>query len=48
MYGKKPSLAYLRVFGCDAWFNIPKQLRRKGQKKARKLIFIGHESAAKS
>jgi len=34
LYGNKPSLAHLRVFGCDAFVHVPKEKRRKLDNKA--------------
>lgn len=48
VYGRKPNLSHLRVFGCETWVNVPKQLRRKGQEKARKHTFMGYEACANS
>eukprot|EP00253_Pinus_taeda_P033936 PITA_33936 len=39
--GKKPSLSYLRVFGCDAYVYVPKEKRTKLDSKSKKSIFIG-------
>eukprot|EP00253_Pinus_taeda_P034965 PITA_34965 len=39
--GKKPSLSYLRVFGCDAYVHVPKEKRTKLDSKSEKCIFIG-------
>eukprot|EP00253_Pinus_taeda_P011098 PITA_11098 len=38
---KKPSLAHLRVFGCDAYVHVPKEKRTKLDSKSEKYIFIG-------
>ena len=39
----KPSLyKHLRVFGCEAYSHIPKQLRNKLEPKSRKCIFLGY------
>ncbi|MCO5573350.1 hypothetical protein L7F22_027119 [Adiantum nelumboides] len=40
-YHKKPSVSYLRVFGCLAYAHIPQQLRGKLDDKAVKCIFVG-------
>ena len=36
LYGKKPNVNHLRVFGCDAYTHIPKDERSKLDSKARK------------
>ena len=42
MYGEKPNLSFLKVFGCFAYPFIEKQFRKKIYKKAKKGIFLGH------
>src|SRR6185312_8038761 len=39
--GKKPSVAHLRIFGCDAYVHIPKEQRSKLDSKSTKTIFLG-------
>uniref|UniRef100_A0A2H6ND44 Integrase catalytic domain-containing protein n=1 Tax=Micrurus carvalhoi TaxID=3147026 RepID=A0A2H6ND44_9SAUR len=39
--GRKPNLSYLHTFGAPAWVHIPSQVRRKGQHRARELVFVG-------
>ncbi|MCO5553831.1 hypothetical protein L7F22_007357 [Adiantum nelumboides] len=46
-YDRKPSVSYLRVFGCLAYAHIPQQLRRKLDDKAVKCIFVGYSSGSK-
>ncbi|MCO5608214.1 hypothetical protein L7F22_062420 [Adiantum nelumboides] len=46
-YDRKPSVSYLRVFGCLAYAHIPKQLRGKLDDKAVKCIFVGYSSGSK-
>ncbi|MCO5601748.1 hypothetical protein L7F22_055873 [Adiantum nelumboides] len=46
-YDKKPSVSYLRVFGCLAYAHIPQQLRGKLDDKAVKCIFVGYSSGSK-
>lgn len=45
--GKKPSLAHLRVFGCDAFEHVPKEKRSKLDNKSEKCIFIGYKIRVK-
>ncbi|MCO5549447.1 hypothetical protein L7F22_002918 [Adiantum nelumboides] len=46
-YDRKPSVSYLRVFGCLAYAHIPQQLRGKLDDKAVKCIFVGYSSGSK-
>eukprot|EP00253_Pinus_taeda_P029027 PITA_29027 len=39
---KKPSLSHLRVFGCDAYVQVPKEKRTKLDSKSKKFIFVGN------
>lgn len=41
-YNKKPSIDHLRVFGSEVFVHVPKDKRRKWNKKAKKGIFIGY------
>jgi hypothetical protein len=45
--GKKPSVAHLKVFGCDAFMHVPKEKRSKLDKKVVKCIFIGYKEGMK-
>jgi len=45
--GKKPSLAHLRVFGCDAFVHVPKEKRSELDNKVEKSIFIGYKDGVK-
>lgn len=47
LHNKSPDLSFLRCFGTTAWVQTPNQLRRKGQPKVKKLIFLGYESDCK-
>ena len=42
-FGKKPSLAQLRVFGCDSFVHVPKKKRNKLDNKEDICIFIGYK-----
>jgi hypothetical protein len=44
---RKPSLTHLRVFGCDAYFHIPKKNRSNLDKTTKKCIFIGYKYSLK-
>jgi hypothetical protein len=46
-FGYKPSLNYLRVFGCDAYAHIAKGKRRKLDPKATRCIMVGYCSGSK-
>ena len=41
-YGRKPDVAHLKVFGCDAYMHIPKELTKKFDSRSRKCIFVGY------
>jgi hypothetical protein len=44
-YSLNPSISHVKVFGCDAFFHVPKEKRRKMDKKA--YIFIGYKEGMK-
>jgi hypothetical protein len=44
---KKPSVAHLKVFGCDAFLHVAKEKRSKLDKKEVKCIFIGYKEGMK-
>ena len=44
---QKPSVAHLRVFGCEAFMHVPKEKRRKLDNKAEKCIFVGYKDGIK-
>ena len=44
---KKPSIAHLKVFGCDAFMHVPKEKRRKLDNKSEKCIFVGYKDGIK-
>ncbi|MCO5575348.1 hypothetical protein L7F22_029148 [Adiantum nelumboides] len=46
-YDRKPSVSYLRVFGCLAYAHIPQQLRGKLDDKAVECIFVEYSSGSK-
>ena len=46
-YGHKPNLSHLKVFGCAAYCHVPNAVRRKLDKKARKMCFIGYSKNPK-
>ncbi|MCO5578651.1 hypothetical protein L7F22_032495 [Adiantum nelumboides] len=46
-YDGKPSVSYLRVFGCLAYAHIPQQLRGKLDDTAVKCIIVGYNSGSK-
>jgi len=41
-HGRKPIYEHLRVWGCVAYAQVPKETRKKIDKAARKCIFIGY------
>ena len=42
LYGKRPDVSHLKVFGCDAFMHIPNELTKKWDSKTKKCIFIGY------
>ena len=46
-FGQKPSVAHLRVFGCEAFVHVPKEKRSKLDNKAEKCIFVGYKDGIK-
>ena len=46
-YGRKPRVSHLRVFGCVAYAHVPDSKRRKLDKKALKLRFVGYSRKSK-
>ena len=44
---RKPSIDYMRVFGCLAYAHVPQQLRGKLDDKAIKCIFVGYSAGSK-
>ncbi|SDA04126.1 BZ3500_MvSof-1268-A1-R1_C045g00141 [Microbotryum saponariae] len=47
-YGKPPSTANLRAFGCRAWHTTPRHKRAKLDPKAKPFIFVGIENKTKA
>ena len=41
--GRKPNLKFLHVFGSPACVHIPKETRRKGERKAKLMYFLGYQ-----
>ena len=46
--GKNPSIAHLRVFGCDAFMHVPKDKRSKLDNKVEKCMFVSYKDGIKS
>lgn len=42
LYGYKPTIKHLRVFGCKAFAHIPKEDRKKLDSKSIRCTFIGY------
>jgi len=42
MFLKKPTLKYLKVFGCHAYVYVVKEKRKKWDRKAVKCILLGY------
>jgi hypothetical protein len=47
MFGQKPDVSNLRVFGCIAFKHIPDAKRRKLDKKSSKCVFVGYPEGTK-
>lgn len=45
--GRKPELNHLRIFGSPAMVHIPKEKRRKWDKKAKKMYLVGYSENIK-
>jgi hypothetical protein len=45
--GKNPLVSHLKVFGCDAFVNVPKEKRSKLDKKVVKYILIRYKEGMK-
>lgn len=45
--GKKPDISHLRIFGSPAMVHIPKEKRRKWDKKAKKMYLVGYSENVK-
>jgi len=47
MFGEKPSVKHLRVFGATCFVHISDALRTKLNAKAQKCVFIGYDERKK-
>lgn len=47
-YGAKVDLSNLRIFGSSVMVHVPKEKRRKWDKKSERLIFVGYDSDTKA
>ena len=47
-HNKIPDYSYLRTFGTTAYSHCPKELRKKLDNKARKLVFVGYKDGSKA
>lgn len=45
-FGVKPDLKHLRIFGSEAYVNVPKQHVTKLDARAKKMILVGYESSS--
>ena len=45
--GKNTSLSHLRVFGCDSFVHVPKEIRQKLDSKLEKCIFVRYKYGVK-
>lgn len=44
LYGRKPSAEHWGVFGCDAFFHVPKEQREVFAPKMDRCIYLGHDA----
>ena len=47
LYGEKPTVKYLRVFGSICYVHVPESQRSKLDAKAKKCIFVGYDERKK-
>ncbi|MBY3556030.1 DDE-type integrase/transposase/recombinase, partial [Modestobacter lapidis] len=47
LHGRKPRMAHVRVFGCDAYMHVPKEKRTKLDLKSEKCKFVGYKDGVK-
>ncbi len=47
LFGTKPDISHLRVFGCMCYVHIPDSRRRKLDQKANRAIFVGYPQGTK-
>ena len=47
LYGEKPNVQHLKVFGCDAYAHVPKDERRKLDAKAQRCVLLGYGTETK-
>ena len=47
LFGRRPDISHLRVFGCVSYVHVPDGQRRKLDAKARKSIFVGYPPGVK-
>jgi hypothetical protein len=46
--GKKPSVEHLRIFGCSAYIQVPKDKRKKLVASGNRGIFVGYSESSKA
>ena len=47
LFGTKPDISHLRVFGCMCYVHVPDSRRRKLDQKANRAIFVGYPRGTK-
>lgn len=47
LFGKKPKIDHLRVFGCRAYVLVPRAQRRKGDPRSKEMFFCGYQANTK-
>ena len=48
LFGKKPEVNHLRIFGCPVYIHIPKEKRTKLDPSEKKGIFVGYSESLKA
>ena len=47
VYGRKPGVGHLKVFGCLAYVHVPAEIRSKLDPKAEKCVLVGYSEEQK-
>lgn len=47
-HGKKPDVSGMKVWGCDAYVQIPKEKRKAWTKKSTKMKFVGYQEGTRN
>jgi hypothetical protein len=47
-FGQRPSVAHMRIFGCDAYIHVPKEKRTKLESKTHPGMFLSYSDESKA